>query len=178
MTRVAGAVIDGAILDDRVAADADIAAVPRAAGAVDDAAAAQDEIVGRRLRRDDGREEKQQSERPGTSHNRQKVLALEAPAIRPRSRPSFRGLRQTPRPPSSSRPSCRTRCGSASSRTAGSRGRRGRPWRGRRRGTPRRPADVDEHEVGLRRRRLHAAVGKPPHREVARRGVAGALGCR
>ena len=68
MTRVAGAVIDGCDPHDRVAADPDIAAVPRAAGAVDDAPAAEDEIVSWRLRRNDGREEKQQREQPGASH--------------------------------------------------------------------------------------------------------------
>ena len=38
--------------DDRVALDGDIAAIPRAAGAVDDAPAAEDEVVGRRLSRE------------------------------------------------------------------------------------------------------------------------------
>jgi MerR family transcriptional regulator, thiopeptide resistance regulator len=55
---------------------------------------------------------------------------------RRRSRPSFPAPRRTPRPPSSSRPSCRTTGGSASSRTAGSRARRGYPSRGRPHGSP------------------------------------------
>ena len=45
--------------DDRVAAHGDVAAIPRAARAVDDAAVANDEIEGRRLRARRGDEQRE-----------------------------------------------------------------------------------------------------------------------
>ena len=45
-TRAAGSVIERGDADDGVALDGDVGAIPRAAGAVDDAAVAEDQIVG------------------------------------------------------------------------------------------------------------------------------------
>ena len=49
-TRAAGRSIDRRDPRDRVAADRDVSLEPRAAGAVDDAAVVEQEVVGRRLR--------------------------------------------------------------------------------------------------------------------------------